>query len=129
MKAFIWKNLPVVSDRYHSDGGALIIAETLEQAKQGLKIIRDVSYQTIPGTKYYAEKGDPFKHWCEIDQFKDKFIVKSLKIEPSPFPEKNPGWVRETFEITVPIDENPDFIFEALGVAPQVVTFPNAGCC
>jgi len=37
MKTFIWKELPVVSSRYHSGGGAVVIAENKERAEELLR--------------------------------------------------------------------------------------------
>lgn len=34
MKAFLWYEIGVVSDRYHSGGSVLIEAETLERARE-----------------------------------------------------------------------------------------------
>ena len=32
MKVFIWKNIKKLTDNYHSDGGLVIVAETLQRA-------------------------------------------------------------------------------------------------
>lgn len=34
MKVFVWDNLSRVSDNYHSDGGLVVFAETLERARE-----------------------------------------------------------------------------------------------
>jgi hypothetical protein len=33
MQLFIWNNVDHASDRYHDDGGVIVIAETLEHAR------------------------------------------------------------------------------------------------
>ena len=42
MKLFIWRNLRQVTDRYHDDGGVVVVAETLQAARALIpRVVRD----------------------------------------------------------------------------------------
>lgn len=47
MNAYIWQNATDITDRYHSGGGVLIIAPTLERARE--VFLRD---GTLPGNEF-----------------------------------------------------------------------------
>jgi hypothetical protein len=47
MKAFLWHNIDVVSNCFHSDGSVLIVAETVERARElGVLTESDYNFET-----------------------------------------------------------------------------------
>lgn len=58
MKVFVWKWLPVVSDNWHSDGGLVVFAETLERAKE---------LAAMNGVRWEPKQDEPVEEWNRLD--------------------------------------------------------------
>lgn len=61
MKVFIWASLDGLTDRYHSDGGCVVVAEDLEAARAAIKEAAPMCEKaktTEPGQVYSLAEGE-----------------------------------------------------------------------
>ena len=73
MKVFVWEDLDRVSNNYHSNGGLLVVASTLEEAKALVE-------KPMP-----SYKGQPEQYWeqsVKIDQRPDYVFDVVGQVEP-----------------------------------------------
>lgn len=100
MNVYIWKQQDKLTTNYHSGGGAIAIAESLEAA-------RDLFRQT---ESCLEEMGVYIREWYDDDEKKEKTAeLNSLAVFT-----KEPDMVWE---------------LAACPVEPYAEIFPNAGCC
>lgn len=42
MTLFLWENVDDLTDRYHSDGGLVIVAKSLDRARELMPVVRGI---------------------------------------------------------------------------------------
>lgn len=76
MKVFVWKDLMEVSTNYHREGGLVVVAESLERAREIVKEkvdVRDYEYQDPVDCE--AKSVDPDAQYNITDDAEEGFFV------------------------------------------------------
>lgn len=66
MRIYVWESLRVCSDRYHSEGGLVVVARSLERA-------RELAVADYPGTSAVIE--EPDHNWLTSPLENEKVIT------------------------------------------------------
>lgn len=104
MKLFIWEDLKKMSDSYHSDGGVVVIAESLERAHELLR--------------GQHQEGWHYKKNPETGQVEPDLTRPCME-----------NWVPEDSDVFTTEPTHTYVLDPSDRADERVMVFPDAGCC
>lgn len=124
MKVFVWQEVEELTSNYHSTGGLVVVAESLEAARALVNAQRE--QYAVKRAEWNAEYAKLQVEWAKNGK-DQKWWTENYaafnKTHPMPHASTTPvaGCVD---------DQEPDAAYTITGVTePCVYVFPDAGCC